>query len=229
MTDNKKIDYYECLAKIALEEIFPNEFISLDIKDKPDLQNRKSHIGIEVTRANNPKQEENESLYVKISNNEIRNREKAIKKINSSYKPHSMKINGREVKEPDRYHNGILLGIPEKDSFDRIFKAFKNKLKKLNGNGYERFQYNYLFIYSEILASQKMLDEIISNMNTFQEDYTIKFRQVFVYVPGYIYVLNLKDNIGKIKCIRELQGNLCEQAIKKVRSVNNPDDKNDTK
>lgn len=227
LPSHKKIDYYECLAKIVLEEIFPNEFISLDLKDKPDLQNRKSQIGIEVTRANNPRQEENESLYVKILNNEIRNKEKAIKKINSSYEPHSMIINGQEVKEPDRYHNGILVGISENDSFNRIFEAFKNKLEKLNGYGYERFQYNYLFVYSEILANEKMINEIIFNMNTAQENCSIKFCQVFVYVPSYLYILNLKDNIGEIKCIREIQDNLHKQAFEKVKE-NNYYHENDT-
>lgn len=69
LPNHPKIDYYESLAKVVLEKLLPDEFEKLEIKDKPDLQNTKKNIGIEVTRAIDSVQEKNESLYSKISFN----------------------------------------------------------------------------------------------------------------------------------------------------------------
>lgn len=80
LPDHTKIDYYECLAKIVLEEIFSKEFERLEIIDKPDLQNNEKDTGIEVTIARNGKQLENEKLFCKILYNMIQDKESAIKK-----------------------------------------------------------------------------------------------------------------------------------------------------
>lgn len=208
LPEHIRLDYHECLAKIVLETMFPSDFMDLELKDKPDLQNAEMQIGVEVTRAINQIQEQNEKLYTKIEYGQIRNKRKSIEIINSSYKPRSMVINGKEIGEPDRYYNGILVGIPERDSFDRILKSFKDKMCKLNKDGYTIFSHNYLFLFSDILANQEMIDEVMAQMNKFQANYERKFQQIFVYVPSYFYILNLVNNIGEIKNIKEYQYNL---------------------
>lgn len=42
-----------------------------------------------------------------------------------------MIINGKEIREPDRYNDGILVGIPGEDNFKRILKSFEDKINKL--------------------------------------------------------------------------------------------------
>ena len=116
-------------------------------------------------------------------------------------------INGVEIREPERYSEGILTGIPGSDNFDRIFQSFKDKIHKLNNGGYTIFTHNYLFVFSEILANQKMIDEVIIKMNLFQVEYNRKFEKIFVYVPYYLYVLNLLDEIGEIMNIEKYQYN----------------------
>ena len=59
-----KLDYYECYAKIVLEEFFSYNNLLLD--DKPDLQDIQNSIGIEVTTAEEPKMLEAENLYLKL-------------------------------------------------------------------------------------------------------------------------------------------------------------------
>lgn len=205
LPDHTKIDYHECLAKIVLEAMFPNDFTNLEIKDKPDLQNIRREIGVEVTRAINSLQVQNEKLYSKIAQGIIHNKEKAIETINSSYKPHSIFVDGKKISEPDRYNDGILIGIPDIDNFNRVFEAFKDKIVKLNENNYRIFENNYLFVHSEILADQQMVDEIIWKMNNWQERYVRKFQKVFVCVPEYLYILNLLMRTGKIEYIKKYQ------------------------
>lgn len=212
LPDHTKVDYYECLAKLILEKMFPNEFENLEILDKPDLQDDKNGIGVEVTIARNKVQEENESLYAKIESGQVRNRDKAIEKINNSYKPCVMYVDGQEIREPDRYNNGILVGIPDNDDFERIFKSFSEKIKKLNDDGYKKYMENHLFVYSDILANQQMLNQAISEMNNIQTKHKIRFQKVFVCVPQYIYILNLESKKGESMDIKSFQIGLAERA-----------------
>ena len=157
-------------------------------------------IGVEVTIARNKVQEENESLYAKIESGQVRNRDKAIEKINNSYKPYAM------------YVDGILVGIPDNDDFERIFKSFSEKIKKLNDDGYKKYMENYLFVYSDILANQQMLNQAISEMNNIQTKHKIRFQKVFVCVPQYIYILNLESKKGESMDIKSFQIGLAERA-----------------
>lgn len=216
LPEHTRLDYYECLSKLTLEKIFPNEFSKLEIKDKPDLWDEIRDIGIEITRAINPVQERNESLYTKISYNQVKDKEKAIEIINSSYKPHSITINGREIREPDRYYKGILVGIPESDDFDRILESFKKKVKKLNNNSYKIFINNYLFVYSTIYADIEMINEAIIDMSNFQLGYNHKFDKVYVFVPNELYLLNLVNKKGEIINIRNYQFDLGNKAREMV-------------
>lgn len=119
--------YYECYAKIVLEELWPEEFIDLQLEEKPDLQSNDEKYGVEVTIAIDEKQLEAESLYTCISYNRVRNEEYSLKKINK---------NGCKLV------NGILAGRSGTDSFQLILilKAFNDKLNKLNGKEYRSFR-----------------------------------------------------------------------------------------
>ena len=70
--------YLEFYAKVIIEAFFN---ISLEVKDRPDLQNEKENIGIEVTSAENINNKEIESLGCTLSENRARNIDNAIKKI----------------------------------------------------------------------------------------------------------------------------------------------------
>lgn len=207
-----KVDYYECLAKLILEKLFLNEFGSLEILDKPDLQDDKNSIGVEVTRAIDKEQEKKESLYAKIESRKRQNGDGTIEKINNSYKSRSVYVNGEEIREPNRYNDGILVGIPDSDDFNRIFERFSDKIKKLNDDGYKKYIKNYLFVYSDILANQQMINQAISKMNTIQSKYKLWFQKVFVNVPHYIYILNLESKKGESMDIKSVQVELAERA-----------------
>ena len=47
---NTEKTYYECLAKLILENVFPNNYHDIKLQDRPDLVNFDGS-GIEVTRA----------------------------------------------------------------------------------------------------------------------------------------------------------------------------------
>lgn len=185
LRDDLSTKYYECYAKVVLEALYPEEFIDLKLKDKPDLQMGNGECGIEVVISEDKKDLEAESLYSKIEYNKIRNKAKAIKKIE---------------KLGSRYQNGSLSssGI---DSFDLIFESFNDKLDKLNRGEYADFNWNYLFTYSSITADDRMIREAIQVMQLIQASKERKFYKVFILVPGALYCLDLYNDCYEIKLI----------------------------
>ncbi|UVX34360.1 MAG: hypothetical protein [Bacteriophage sp.] len=180
-----KTKYYECYAKIVLEELYQEEFIDLKLEDKPDLQMENGQRGIEVVISEDKKNLEAESLYSKIECNKIRNKEKAIEKIE---------------KLGNIYKDGIL-SSSSKVSFKFIFESFNDKIDKLNGGGYDDFAWNYLFIFSSIIADNRMIKEAIREMKQIQSSKERKFYKVLVLVPGYLYCLDLYNDCYEIKPI----------------------------
>lgn len=205
LPEHTKIDIMECTAKIVLDEMFPNIFNGLIMDDRPDLQDELNSIGVEVTEANNQTQKRNEALYAKIMSGEIKNREKAIETINNSYRPQKFFDGQNWVSEPDRFCNGILIGIPDSDNFIRIIDAFSNKLKKLNDGTYKLLNSYYLFIHSDIFADDKMIRVAIEEMDKIQSALKYKFDTVYVYAPEYLYVCNLVAKTGHIISISDKQ------------------------
>lgn len=182
-----KLDYYECYAKIVLEEFYPEQFINLKIKDKPDLQSKDDNFGVEVTIAIDRMELQAENLYSDITYNRVRDKVNSLKRIEK----YGYKI-----------RNGILYGKGSINSFDLIFKAFNNKLNKLNDKGYKPFNKNFLFIFSYICASDEMIKDAIIYMQNKQLDKQRQFNKVFLLVPGYLYCLNLYEGNYEVKRIK---------------------------
>lgn len=171
-----KVDYYESYAKVVLEELYPEEFVNIEIKDRPDLQMNDGEWGIEVTNSIDEDQREIDRLYVGILHNSIRNKKGALAKIN--------KLGGK-------FYGNILAGKPGTDSFDLILSAFNNKLNLLNGKGYEQFNKNGLFIFSDIYADDRMIINAIKDMQQSQKDRVKQFNKVFILIPGGCYCFDL--------------------------------------
>ena len=193
-----KFDYYECYAKVVLEELYPEEFKNLEIKDKPDLQMKYGGVGVEVTNSVDKDQLKAEGLYIDIEYNRVRNATKAVEEIKKC---------GCNLK------NGILIGKTSSSSFKLILEAFDKKLEKLNSGNYRYFDKNYLFVFSDIHVNDRMVMEAIQDMRQKQISIKRQYNKVFVLVPGYFYSLNL--HIGSYEKIRidfRLQGVQADRA-----------------
>lgn len=171
-----KLHYWECYAKILLENYFPQTFQGLSVEDKPDLQSCDGAKGIEVTRAIEEKQIEAESLYVDICYGRTRNEEKAIEKIE---------------KHGAKYKAGILTS-EGKDSFILILNSLERKLKTINKGQYRQCSEYYLFIHSEIYADTKMKEQALQQMLALSQKYKLFFSKIYVSVPEEIYIFDIE-------------------------------------
>jgi hypothetical protein len=194
-----KLNYWECYAKIVLEELFPEKFCDLRLADKPDLQDRNGYVGIEVTRAENPKQLEAESIYSNLPYKDENQRACDIKRIEKT---------GAKV------HNGFMMGIKGTDSFERINAAISVKGKTIAKGGYGAFEEYHLFVFSSIYAVDYMLQEELEHL--IAEDIDKFYRVIYVLVPGGMYCFDL---ITKEYRVFDIDSNMQHRQATKARQM----------
>ena len=163
----RPLNWNECYAKVVLEDLFPSRFFHLKIIDKPDLQNEETSIGIEVVTAVGENAKKNKRAFSVLRHN--------IGTANQlqNAKDHLNKTNGRY------YDNGVMLSWGDTVDLSNTREMLKKKLEKLNNGGYKDFENRYLFIVLE-LAFLPEESEILSLLESLQNDYHVKFDSIFL-------------------------------------------------
>lgn len=174
LPSHTNFNYYECYAKIVLEDLFPSFFNELLLKDKPDLQDTQTQIGIEVTIAETPETMEVERLYSTLHD---------VDDVTQS----------RNIERMDQcgatYKSGILFGPNGLDNFSLINDAIDRKVEKLQKGGYDKFSEYHLFIFSSILVSETMLKDELEYLK--QREIAGYFKKIYIQIPGKLLYFDL--------------------------------------
>lgn len=175
-----RLDIWEIYARLVLQFIDEAKYGHLVHGDKPDLQDVKHNLGVEVTQAIPDCNQEAEALYARLHNQKDEaSKSRAIERIEQ--------LGGKVF-------NHVLFGPNGTDNFDLIIDAYKEKLRKLNAGGYKHFEHNHLFIRSDIYADSEMLDKGLASLIALNIQ-TISFERVIVSVPSHNYDLDLINRI----------------------------------
>ena len=178
-----KTKYEECFMKQKLEYLFPDTFVDLKVKDKPDLQSTDGKYGIEVTSAIPKDEQEVLQLSSDILYHQARQPEKVNNKIS--------KLGGKLMK--------YGLTGPNHDCAEHygyVKSCIKNKLDCLNSGKYTIFGNNYLAIESEFFLNDytdspnAILQDIKKNIYC---DYSIVFGRIYIFSPFELYLLDFKN------------------------------------
>lgn len=182
LPSNTKYRWDECFAKLIIERIVFNNKIHFEIKDKPDLQNKK--IGIEVTTAEEKDSLEMERLYTNIEYGLIKNKEQALKKIES--------LGGK-------ISHGVLVHPGRSRTLKNIYNAFEGKLTIINKGTYKIFNNNYIFITDENIIQENECSNIVKELVFLQNDLGYKFDKVYIYIYGdNLYEFDLRKKSYRI-------------------------------
>ncbi len=165
-----KLDYYECYAKIVLEDLFPVFISELLLKDKPDLQDIRSQVGIEVTIAEISETIEAQRLYSTLH---------AVDDVTQSRNIERMEQCGAT------YKSGILFGPNGSDEFILINRAIDSKIEKLQKGEYGKFSEYHL----SILASETMLNDELEYLE--QREIADYFKKIYIQIPGELLYFDL--------------------------------------
>lgn len=173
------LDVWEVYARLVLQRVDYGTYSHLFHGDKPDLFDDDLDLGVEVTRAVSPENEEANSLYVRLRNKkEEPKREQLLERIEQL---------GGKVSEWG------LLGPSGTDNFDLAIRSFKTKIDRLNSDDFRSFGHNHLFIISNVLAVDCMLIEFLKRIEE-RNNGDATFERVVVSVPGNNIVFDLVNH-----------------------------------
>lgn len=163
---NSKAKYEECLAKLVLEDVFPERYRSLVLADKPDIQGE--NVGIEVTYAVDEKDREAFGNWVK-----------ALHSSDPVKKRHHVE---RMSQLGVEFTGGIQGWSGRVPTFRYIRASTEKKVNLINKGGYAHFKYYELFIFADMWITENVLIE--AKQFFFAEAVSVQFRTIYVLAEG---------------------------------------------
>lgn len=178
---NIEKNYYELRAQETLIKLFG---VSLAHSDKPDLISE-SGYGVEVTRAIDKTQEEN----FKFFQNKMKN------KCINSIPPKSLKRfkkNNQEIHTNPFNNKVFALSGSLWGSSGNVINSIKNKIDIINRNNYVVSNVD-LYVFTDSFRQYDEYDaqEIMHEIKTYQSDYDLRFKKIYLDDTGYFYVIDL--------------------------------------
>lgn len=178
LPNHTRLSYAECYAKLVLEKFFPDEYQELQLSDRPDLRDVRRNIGIEVTSANDPHDEEAQSLACEIPylDNEEQKKKRIhqLEKMGYHYTKYGMTGRGRHFS-----WNGLEPPAIGHTFCSHFIEAVTNKLKKLNSGKYATLSRYDLFVESEVWIDDWMRPQLLDKLISLS---TKKLNYTFIYL-----------------------------------------------
>ena len=201
--------YHEYLAKLILEELFPEIYQDLTIGEKPDLRNSIGN-NVEVTKAPYNGDEEASNLFSRIKGS-------AIDEISDRTKERFHQL-GYEFHEINGRVLGHTLSEAIWETTKEIERASEKKLSKID-------QYSGdvdLFIYAPTFDSydERMIQEFAEGIAEKCTDSEKYFHIIYVFDYTSIYICKIDDASSKRLIIEnEIVKGLVEKARRFVNAT----------
>lgn len=221
MNHNLEKKYYEELAFNLLKAILDVDITNFNNYDRPDLQNVKDSIGIEVTRA-----DESLGFYEQLERIDKVDADKT-KQFNKKF----IKNGGRVIskKEADcigiecsfKLNENYVYIIPcNNNNFEKINEVIENKIKKINNNdNYKLFKQNDLFVFSHIRTRKELFQGELNKITEIQSKFEKKFDFIYICLTNCIVIFNLKNNSYNIKKFdKNKYNNIAFEISEKIKS-----------
>lgn len=175
-------------ALVLLNLIYKNKFKNLVVADRPDLQDVKSGIGIEVTRA--------------VSGKKI----KALK---------DFLYGDFHDDELATVHDNMILQFKNEsleEKLNQIKKIYNQKIQKLNNGNYDITNDNSLLIYSS-LQGDVNLNNLLNIFKTDKRNYNY----IYLVAYDNLYEFDLQNKTYKTISYQSNRKNYKDLALKKVK------------
>lgn len=201
MSHDKEKRYFEHLAKLILEELYPERYKDLIEQDSPDLKTQDG-CGIEVTRSFYTGDAEASGLFQYLTN-QGENIERAKERIE--------KLGYKLIER-----NGRIIGITTKEAIWETTKeievAFLKKYKKIK-NYTDKVD---LFIYAPMFDcySVRMITEFVKWIDSQIGENELSFGCIYIFDYASIYVCEMER---KTVIRQELQDNMVRKWVVQAR------------
>ena len=163
----------------------PEKYQEAILLDKPDIQNPKQNIGVEVTQS----LKESVLKALDLNGINVHNDGQILESIKERYGNDVLRIS---LPLPDSTKKAIAISIANWHSLFNLIEAYDNKVEKLQSGNYKLYQENNLFIFvfgEDEQSIEQLAKHIYRNQTGRQYDF------VYVYSQPNFYRIDRQMNI----------------------------------
>lgn len=183
---NRKFDtcFFERYAQICLESILGSDYSTLINQDRPDLQTPDHTLGIEVTRAMEPRKDVAQELLTEMAGFEVNSEDKEeMGKIISSGYGYGLQ-DGRYIGQ--REYEYWRLALP-------LRRIIESKVSKVGAGFYGDFKEYGLYIFCKDDISEEEVILTMEYTSELQRNLDLKYSIMYLSLIDRLYVCNLSD------------------------------------
>ena len=176
--------FFERYAQITLETILGEEYADLINKDRPDLQKPDRSIGIEVTRAMEPRKEAALDMLKEMAGLDVAEKDRTeVAQIISSGYAYGLQ-EGKYIGHLEYEYWSLALPLR---------RIIESKVRKVASGFYSDFQEFGLYIFCKDDLSE---DEVIMTMeytSELQRNLDVKYSKMYLSLIDKLYVCDLSE------------------------------------
>ena len=176
--------FFERYAQITLETILGEEYAALVNEDRPDLQMPDKSLGIEVTRAMEPRKDVAESLLLEMAGVDVPEEEREEM--------------GQILKSGYGYglQNGKYIGHIEYEYWklaQPLKRIIESKVSKVASGFYGDFDEYGLYIFCKDNLSEDEVNLTMEYASELQRHLDIRYSKMYLSLIDRLYVCDLTD------------------------------------
>ena len=176
--------FFERYAQITLETVLGKEYADLVNEDRPDLQKPDRSLGIEVTRAMEPRKEEAMNLLKEMAGLEVpeTDREEMRQIIRSGY-GYGLQ-DGRYVGHLEYEYWSLALPLR---------RIIESKISKVASGFYGDFEEFGLYIFCKDDLSEEEVTLTMEYASDLQRHLDVKYSKIYLSLIDKLYVCDLTE------------------------------------
>lgn len=188
MTPKYDTCFFERYAKLSLEALFGEQYAGLVNSDRPDLQDEKNSIGIEVTRAITEDKNVANSLINEMAGRQVKEVNEDLLKIQESGYSYGLDLN---YAMGSNEYNYWALALPMK-------RILESKIWKVNNGFYGEYNEFGLYVFTKYDLMADEVNEIIGFMMDVQQDKAVRYDHLFISQIETLFDCDLRQ--GDFDC-----------------------------
>ena len=176
--------FFERYAQITLETVLGEEFADLTNEDRPDLQKSDKSLGIEVTRAMEPKKEAAMTMLKEMAGMEVEEKDRTeVDQIISSGYGYGLQ-DGRYIGYLEYEYWSLALPLK---------RIIESKVRKVASGFYSDFDEFGLYIFCKDNLTEEEVIMTMEYTSELQRNLDVKYSKMYLSLIDKLYVCDLSE------------------------------------
>ncbi len=176
--------FFERYAQITLETVLGDEYATLVNRDRPDLQKPDGSLGIEVTRAMEPRKEEAMNMLKEMAGMEVEDKDRSeVDQIISSGYGYGLQ-DGRYIGHLEYEYWSLALPLK---------RIIESKVRKVASGFYSDFQEFGLYIFCKDNLTEEEVIMTMEYTSELQRNLDVKYSKMYLSLIDRLYVCDLRE------------------------------------